>query len=476
MKERRVTRSQLNISMSLISFVVLALVLGTLYKEWIPHLAIPTADTSVTPFSFVTRSGSQLMLNGHPFRFAGANMHWLSFDDSTNYTSQFRINDGFDAAKEMGLTVVRSHNLGISVGCGNCIEPSLGVFNETALVHDDYVIKAARDHGIRLIIPFTDNWHFAEGGKHTFTDWRGISDENQFYFNPQVINDFETYIRTLLNHVNTYTGVAYKNDPTIMAWETGNELDPPTMWTQTISTYIKSTDHNHLVLDGRSGIDPNAASLTNVDIVSNHYYPKSISQLKKDANSAKKAGKAFVVGEFDWNDANGGDPLSDFLSTIESDSAVSGDMFWELWSHADQYGYLYGDQFTLHYPGDTASMRKRVQQLRTHAHKIRHLSVPADSTPGIPLINEVIRDGQNDVLMWKGTAVAASYTIERSTSGANGPWIVICDKCATDTNTPWTDTTTPEGAVWYRVIAYNLAGVAGRPSSPYQAASGYDRR
>ena len=469
MKGRRVTGSSLNIFMSLISFVVLVLVLATFYKEWISHPAIPTDNTSVTPFSFVTRSGSQLMLNGHPFRFAGANMHWLPLDNYINYTSQFRINDGFDAAKEMGLTVVRSHNLGISVGCSNCIEPSPGVFNETALVHDDYVIKAAREHGIRLIIPLTDNWHFGEGGKHTFTDWRGISDENQFYFNPQVISDFETYIRTLLNHANTYTGIAYKDDPTIMAWETGNELDPPTNWTQTISTYIQSIDHNHLVLDGRSGIDPNAASLTNVDIVSNHYYPKSISQLKKDANSAKKAGKAFVVGEFDWNDANGGDPLSDFLSTIESDSAVSGDMFWELWSHADQYGYLYGDQYTLHYPGDSTAMRKSVQQLRTHAYKMGGLSVPADSIPGVPLIDLVRREGLNDLLAWRGTAVAASYTIERSTSGANGPWIVICDKCATDTSTPWTDTMTPEGAVWYRVIAYNLAGVAGRPSSPYQA-------
>ena len=469
MKGKRVTGSRLNIIISLISIVVLALVLATFYKEWISHLAIPTADTSVTSSGFVTRSGSQLMLNGHPFRFAGANMHWLPFDDSTNYTSQFRINDGFDAAKEMGLTVVRSHDLGISVGCSNCIEPSLGVFNETALVHDDYVIKAARDHGIRLIIPLTDNWHFSEGGKHTFTDWRGLSDENEFYYNAQVISDFETYIRTLLNHVNSYTGLAYKNDPTIMAWETGNELDPPTMWTQTISRYIKSIDGNHLVLDGREGIDPNAASLRNVDIVSHHYYPKSISQLKRDAATAQKAGKVFVVGEFDWNDASGGETLSSFLSTIESNSEVAGDLFWELWSHGDQYGYLYGDQYTLHYPGDTAPMRKSVQQLRTHAYKMRHLSVPADSTPGIPLINEVIRDGQNDVLMWRGTTVAASYTIERSTTSADGPWTIICDKCATDTSTPWTDTTTPEGAVWYRVIAYNLAGVAGRPSSPYQA-------
>jgi len=96
---------------------------------------------------FVTRSGTHLLLNGHPFRFAGANLHWLALDDSTNYPSQFRVNDALDAAQEIGLTVIRSHDVGISTGCPNCIEPSLHVFNETALEHVDYVIKAAADRG-----------------------------------------------------------------------------------------------------------------------------------------------------------------------------------------------------------------------------------------------------------------------------------------------------------------------------------------
>ncbi len=466
MKAIRITWSQLHVIMPLIAMLVAVI----LDKRFVPqsHFSIPTAYA--TSSGFVTRSGPHLMLNGQPFRFAGANMHWLALDDSATYPSQFRVNDGLDAAKEMGVTVVRSHDLGISVGCSNCIEPSPGLFNESALAHVDYAIKAARDHGIRLIIPFTDNWHFSEGGKHTFTDWRHLSDENQFYFKSEVIGDFETYIRTLLNHVNTYTGVAYKNDPTILAWETGNELDPPLSWTQLISTYIKSIDSNHLVMDGRSGIDPRAASLTSVDIVSDHYYPKSIAQLESDANAAKVAGKAFIVGEFDWNDANGGDSLSSFLSALETNPAVAGDAFWELWSHADEYGYASNEiQYTLHYPGDSASMRRSVQQLRLHAYKMRHVPVPADNVPGVPSIKVVKRDGTHDVLVWRGTALAASYTIERSTLGANGPWTVICDQCATDLSTPWVDATTPAGASWYRVTAYNVAGVAGRPSSPYQA-------
>ncbi len=469
MKARRITWPLLFVAIGLIAVLALAI----LNNACVPQVRFPISPAKVAPGGFVTRSGSQLVLNGQPFRFAGANIHWLGLDDSTNYPSQFRVNDAFDAAQEMGLTVVRSHTLGASTGCSNCIEPSLGVFNQTALAHVDYAIKAARDHGIRLIIPLTDNWHFSEGGKHNFTDWRHISDENQFYFNSQVISDFEAHIRALLNHVNTYTGVVYKNDPTIMAWETGNELYPPFSWTQTISAYIKSIDSNHLILDGHYGVDPNAASLTNVDIVSAHYYPKSISKLISDTNAAKKAGKAFIVGEFDWNDANGGDALSSFLSTIESNAAIAGDAFWELWSHADEYGYFSGEiQYMLHYPGDSPAMRRSVQQLRVHAYRMRHVPTPADSTPGVPSINVVIRGDPNDVLVWRGTALAASYTIERSTSGASGPWTVICDKCATDMSTPWTDTATPAGALWYRVIAYNVAGVAGRPSSPYQAGSG----
>ena len=61
-----------------------------------PFFSLPA--TGVASIGFVTRSGSQLMLDGHPFRFAGANLHWLGLDDSTTYPSQFRVDDGLDVA------------------------------------------------------------------------------------------------------------------------------------------------------------------------------------------------------------------------------------------------------------------------------------------------------------------------------------------------------------------------------------------
>lgn len=175
--------------------------------------------------TFVTRIGTTLYANNATFRFAGANMHWLGLRDDNTYPSQTDIDNGFASAQAMNTTVVRAHTLGISVGCPLCIEPTLNSFNDTAFASIDYAIKVAHDHGIRLIIPLTDNWHYYHGGKHTFTDWENDTSEDDFFTNPTVIADFKTYIAHVLNHVNQYTQVALKDDPTIMAWETGNELN-----------------------------------------------------------------------------------------------------------------------------------------------------------------------------------------------------------------------------------------------------------
>ena len=231
--------------------VILVMVLVLIY---IRQLILQ--PTHAVPDTFVVRSGSQLLLKGKPFRFSGANIYWLGLDenvDGLDYPTRFRVDDALATAQEMGATVVRSHTLGISVGCPLCIEPSPGVFNEVALQHVDYAIVSAKRHGLKLIIPLVDNFHWYHGGKHTFTEWRGITDEQQFYTNATVIGDFEQYISHILNRVNSITGIAYKDDPTILGWETGNGLTAPLDWVQMIARYLKSIDPNYLVIDGNSG-------------------------------------------------------------------------------------------------------------------------------------------------------------------------------------------------------------------------------
>jgi mannan endo-1,4-beta-mannosidase len=69
----------------------------------------------------------------------------------------------------------------------------------------------------------------------------------QFYTNATIISDFKDYIEHLLTHVNQYTGQSYVEDPTIIGYETGNELngivwadkDVPNEWTKEICQFIK---------------------------------------------------------------------------------------------------------------------------------------------------------------------------------------------------------------------------------------------
>jgi mannan endo-1,4-beta-mannosidase len=430
--------------------------------------------TQAVPGKFVTRSGSQLILNGKPFRFSGANIYWLGLDENVggiNYPTYFRVDDALATAQQMGASVVRSHTLGISVGCPLCIEPALGVFNETAFQYIDYAIMAAQKHNIRLIIPLVDNWHYYHGGKHTFTEWRGIEDENQFYYNQTVISDFEQYISRILNRVNSYTGIAYKNDPTILGWETGNGLIAPVSWVQTIAAYIKSIDANHLVIDGNSGQSYNSSifthdlGLNDVDIYTGQYYPLNLSALNTQAGQAHRANKVFVVEEYAWNNKGGGDPLDTFLSNIETNFAVAGDLFWSLFGHKDTFGYVqHNDDYTLHYPGDTDDMRRSAQALLTHAYRMKGVLVPAaHNLLGYPLITST-----KPALEWRGVAGAYLYTVERSTAGPDGPWKIICDKCVTDNQAPWIDRKKPAGKVWYRIIAYDMSGAASSYSPAFQ--------
>ncbi|MBX0326323.1 glycoside hydrolase family 5 protein [Oscillochloris sp. ZM17-4] len=421
---------------------------------------IPTPTIAAT---FVERQGSTLTLAAQPFRFAGSNIYWLGLDENVggvDYPSPFRVSDALATAREMGATVVRTHAV-ISAGCPRCIKPTLNSINEQALVHVDYAIAAAQTYGLRLIMPLVDNYNYYHGGTGTFARWRDKPNE-AFYTDPEVIADFKEYVALILNRVNTYTGVAYKDDPTIMAWETGNEIRPPTSWTREIASYIKQIAPRQLIIDGNVRVDEAALSIPAVDIYTLHFYPMDRSRLAAVALQVAIADKAFFVGEFDWSNTKGGDSLESFLRVIEETPTIAGDMYWALFGHLDDHGYVNSNGgYKLHYPGETEEMRRRARLLRDHAYVMRGVAPPASGIPVAPLITEL-----GERIAWRGVAGADTYSIERATAGPDGPWQVICDRCATDYDTPWSGLPPANGPAWYRVRAYNLDGVAG----PYSVA------
>ena len=61
----------------------------------------PANKASAAVSGFVTRSGSQLMLNGQPFRYGGPNIYWLALDENpVEYPTEFRVNNALQTAKK----------------------------------------------------------------------------------------------------------------------------------------------------------------------------------------------------------------------------------------------------------------------------------------------------------------------------------------------------------------------------------------
>lgn len=473
---------------------------------------------------FVRRDGTRLMLNGRQFRYSGPNIEWLGIEGygpaegtGPKYPSHFQVNDALDTAKMMGARVVRSQTLGDSVGCSLCLEPKQGVFNPHAFRAMDYAIEAARQRGLRLIITLAGDCAYCTmSGPGEYVLWNGKRDFKSFFTDPRVIAAFEQHIRAVLNHKNVYTGIAYKDDPTIMAWENCNvcglgalgadfsaKPEPYLQWIDTIGRFIKSIDKNHLYEDN-SGFflfDPKALEAKTSDIVTAEYYPhwdalfgfgqKTTAQtFVRHAALVTGAGKVYVANEFGWDvtDWPTRADLESVLKTLESDREISGDGYWALQAHANKFGWQAmpapthsasyarwgesGEWWSLFYGGvntltDSAKdMQARAEMLRAHAFRMAGIPVPPYPIPAPP----VITFKGIGLIGWRGSAGAVVYSIQRREPGS-AEWKTICNQCATDADTPWVDQaarTMPLAvllATKYRVIAYNADGKPSRPSA-----------
>jgi hypothetical protein len=107
-------------------------------------------------------------------------------------------------------------------------------------------------------------------------------------------------------------------------------------------------------------------------------------------------------------------------------------------------------------------MAARAELLRTHAFESAGRPVPSAAIPPAP----VITAQSLGVVAWRGSVGAVKYSVERKDSDA-GSWQLICDKCATDADTPWIDPKPAQAifGVRYRVTAYNSDGKPSEPSA-----------
>jgi hypothetical protein len=301
--------------------------------------------SALAALAFVGHSGTHLTLNGKPWRFGGANIEWLGVSNygpaspsPPRFPTHAEVDQALATAKRLGARVVRAQTLADSVGCEACLEPTLGTYSSGSFAHMDYAVASARKHGLRLIATFIGDDAATGGGGCVYLAWRNIdvpdctlSHMDPFFTDPQVIADVEAHIGAILNHVNAYTHVAYKNDPTILGWDLINGGGSPPAWTATIANFIRSIDRRHLILS-----DASNARLKNVDACVSFIYPhwhqgmREFAQPRIDA--CARAHKPYIAYEYGWDRTNWKTvgALRAFLASLQHRPEVAGDAFWAL--------------------------------------------------------------------------------------------------------------------------------------------------
>lgn len=397
---------------------------------------------------FVKRQGTKLKVDKSDFYAIGVNCYYLQ--NLAAYGDTAHLEEVFTEAKQLGVTTIRTWGFFDSPDTTNpaVVQFSPGQFNENGLRALDDVLARARHHSIRLIIPLVNSWD-EYGGMNQYVEWYAerffspkknaseikskvvlgaggrsyrLQIANGFYHDDFYTIDtikqwYKNYVSTILNRVNTQTGIAYKDDQTILSWELANEPrssdrsgEIVRRWLDEMSSHIKSIDQNHLVATGEEGFDVtpshycgstayneqswlfdgtngtsfyNNLSLPNIDIASIHCYPEfwhlaphqTLTWLKDHRTIAEQLGKPLMVGEIGVQR----EPQLLYEAVLNNalHTEVDGVLLWQFVYD----GRAVSDGFEFSYPAD----ERLVNVLKYYAEKLlekvrRGLQLPTITT------------------------------------------------------------------------------------------------
>ncbi|KAG4170000.1 hypothetical protein ERO13_A12G118650v2 [Gossypium hirsutum] len=205
-----------------------------------------------------------------------------------------KVTNTFRQASKHGMNIARTW--AFNDGDYMPLQTSPGSYNEDVFKGLDFVVAEAKKFKIHLILSLVNNFKDF-GGKGKYVQWakqRGqdLENEDDFYTNSLVKEYYKNHVKVVLMRNNTITGVLYKDDTTIFAWELINEPHCPTdptgarfqNWLKEMAAHFKSIDNHHLLEIGLEGFygasmaakkqyNPNS-SLTGTDFISNNQIPE----------------------------------------------------------------------------------------------------------------------------------------------------------------------------------------------------------
>uniref|UniRef100_A0A0E0N0B9 mannan endo-1,4-beta-mannosidase n=1 Tax=Oryza rufipogon TaxID=4529 RepID=A0A0E0N0B9_ORYRU len=291
---------------------------------------------------FVRAQGTRFVLDGNPYYANGFNAYWLMLL-AADPSQRGKVTAALGEAAGHGLTVARTWAFSDGGG-GNALQ-----------------LK----YGIKVILSLVDNYD-SFGGRKQYVNWaraqgQGIGSDDEFFTNPVVKGFYKNHVKTVLTRKNTITGVAYRDDPTILAWELMNEprcqsdLSGRTVqsWITEMAAHVKSIDRNHMLEVGLEGFygasSPSRIAAVNpsgyqlgTDFIANNQVPGI------DFATVVGQGRPGAAGVHGERDALYGTVYAKIYESARRGGATVGGLFWQLLvpgmdSYRDGYEVVFGE-------------------------------------------------------------------------------------------------------------------------------------
>lgn len=278
---------------------------------------------------FVKVRGTELLLNGKPYKFIGTNLWYAPLLASQGEGGdRVRLMRELDALQRMGV-----NNLRILVGSDGRrgertkVEPTLqeapGVYNDTILDGLDYLMAELQRRDMKAVLYLNNSWEWSGGYKYYLdqtaekrgrkplplsseVSWSEYCDAySQFSTDTAAQSIFYDYVRFIVGRTNRYTGKPYSEDPALFSWQIGNEPRSFSKeaaagfehWLAETARIIRQADANHLISIGSEGtigcegdeaLYRRICSNPDIDILNVHLWPSNWGWMSKEI----KAGDA----------------------------------------------------------------------------------------------------------------------------------------------------------------------------------------
>jgi len=238
---------------------------------------------------FINVNGKQFIRDGKPYYFLGTNFWYgMNLGSSGQGGDRDRLLRELDHLKKIGVKNLRV--MGASEGPDTepwrmrpALQVAPGEYNEEVLDGLDFLLAEMGKRDMVAIMCMNNFWPWS-GGMAQYVSWQDDSEipyppicgegdwqtyqeyTASFYSNENAVTDFFNHLRFTVLRENPYTGTLYRDDPTIMAWQLGNEprginnREDFTQWIENTAKYIKSIDSNHLVTIGSEGATAHPSS------------------------------------------------------------------------------------------------------------------------------------------------------------------------------------------------------------------------